>query len=202
MNPTPLHATIPSVAAPVSNTSKFYPTFFLGIFLGMFGVHRFYVLKIGTGILQLFTLGGLGFWWLLDIIIILRGKFKDKNGVLIPNINPKMSMSIFVIYLSIIALTIPNNSTPSGSTAANKVTADTNSNTNSDDAFGAGLNYGSVVGMLAYNEGDVYPTDDEMDAEARQVTANIQFDEPGERQEWIAGYKIGFKSGWDSMKKN
>jgi TM2 domain-containing membrane protein YozV len=52
----------------------------LCFFLGALGVHRFYVGKVGTGILQLLTLGGLGIWVLIDFIMILIGKFDDKNG--------------------------------------------------------------------------------------------------------------------------
>ena len=59
----------------------FLPTLLLAIFLGGLGIHRFFVGKIGTGILQLLTLGGLGIWALIDIIIIAVGSFKDKNGL-------------------------------------------------------------------------------------------------------------------------
>ncbi|MFE0151824.1 TM2 domain-containing protein [Nonomuraea sp. NPDC059007] len=52
----------------------------LCFFLGVLGVHRFYVGKIGTGILQLITLGGFGIWVLIDFIMILVGAFKDKQG--------------------------------------------------------------------------------------------------------------------------
>ncbi len=52
----------------------------LCFFLGVLGVHRFYVGKIGTGILQLITFGGLGIWVLIDFILILVGKFNDKQG--------------------------------------------------------------------------------------------------------------------------
>jgi TM2 domain-containing membrane protein YozV len=52
----------------------------LCFFLGFMGAHRFYVGKIGTGVLQLVTLGGLGFWALIDMIIIVVQKFTDKEG--------------------------------------------------------------------------------------------------------------------------
>jgi len=59
----------------------FVPTLLLCFFLGMLGVHRFYVGKIGTGILMLLTFGGLGIWSLIDFIIIACGNFKDKQGL-------------------------------------------------------------------------------------------------------------------------
>jgi TM2 domain-containing membrane protein YozV len=50
------------------------------VLLGVFGVHRFYVGKIGTGILMLLTFGGLGIWTLIDLILIAVGSFRDKEG--------------------------------------------------------------------------------------------------------------------------
>ena len=61
----------------------FVPTLLLCFFLGIFGVHRFYVGKIGTGILMVVTLGGLGIWSLIDFVMIACGNFKDKNGLAI-----------------------------------------------------------------------------------------------------------------------
>lgn len=60
-------------------------TLLLSVFVGSLGIHRFYVGKIGTGILQLITVGGCGIWTLIDIIMIATGNFKDKDGNEIKN---------------------------------------------------------------------------------------------------------------------
>jgi TM2 domain-containing membrane protein YozV len=57
------------------------PAILLCFFLGFLGFHRFYVGKILTGILMLVTLGGLGIWQLIDLITIILGAFKDKEGL-------------------------------------------------------------------------------------------------------------------------
>ena len=42
----------------------------MSIFFGTLGVDRFIMGKIGTGILKLITFGGLGIWWLVDVVLI------------------------------------------------------------------------------------------------------------------------------------
>ena len=59
------------------------PAFLLCLFFGIFGVHRYYVGKVATGLLQLLTVGGLGLWVLFDLLVILLGGFTDKEGRLI-----------------------------------------------------------------------------------------------------------------------
>ncbi|MGN0113734.1 MAG: TM2 domain-containing protein [Acutalibacteraceae bacterium] len=60
-------------------------TLLLELFLGGLGIHRFYVGKIGTGILWMITGGVFGIGWLVDLIMILVGNFKDKQGNVIKN---------------------------------------------------------------------------------------------------------------------
>ncbi|RCW48093.1 TM2 domain-containing protein [Paenibacillus prosopidis] len=59
---------------------SFIAAILLCFFLGSIGIHRFYVGKIGTGILQIITFGGLGVWALIDFIMIVIGKFTDSEG--------------------------------------------------------------------------------------------------------------------------
>ena len=48
--------------------------------LGGLGIHRFYLGYVGIGIIQLLTLGGCGIWALIDLIRIITGDLKPKDG--------------------------------------------------------------------------------------------------------------------------
>ena len=50
----------------------------LSIFFGSLGIDRFYLGKVGTGLLKLVTFGGLGIWSLIDTILIATGTMRDK----------------------------------------------------------------------------------------------------------------------------
>lgn len=69
----------------IRSEKDFIATTLLCFFLGALGIHRFYVGKTGTGIIQLLTLGGLGIWSLVDLVVIITGNFKDKEGYYIKN---------------------------------------------------------------------------------------------------------------------
>lgn len=58
-------------------------TLILSIFLGGLGIHRFYVGKIGTGIIWLLTAGCCGIGWIYDIVKVATGTFKDGAGLII-----------------------------------------------------------------------------------------------------------------------
>ena len=83
--------TAPSAGAPVPaqptalSDRSFIATWMFSWLLGFLGVDRFYLGKVGTGIVKLLTLGGLGIWWLIDLILTLAGVQRDKEGRLLPD---------------------------------------------------------------------------------------------------------------------
>ena len=79
-----LKPTVTATGEPISPKSRAGAAI-LCWFLGIIGVHRFYVGKVGTGIAQIFTLGGLGIWALVDFIWILTGTWKDKEERVLAN---------------------------------------------------------------------------------------------------------------------
>jgi hypothetical protein len=52
----------------------------LAAILGPFGAHRFYVGRPRSGVLMLATIGGLGIWYLYDLIVVAAGEFEDGSG--------------------------------------------------------------------------------------------------------------------------
>ena len=66
----------------MENSEKsFVAVLILCVLLGSLGIHRFYAGRVVTGILMILTLGGLGIWTLIDLIMIATGSFKDSKGL-------------------------------------------------------------------------------------------------------------------------
>jgi TM2 domain len=61
----------------------------LAALLGIFGAHRFYLGKPESGALMLLTIGGLGIWWLYDLILVASGSFRDGSGRLVTRWDPE-----------------------------------------------------------------------------------------------------------------
>ncbi len=57
----------------------------LGVVGGWLGMHRFYVGKPGTGLAMICTFGGLGMWWLYDLVLLAAGDFRDADGLPLRN---------------------------------------------------------------------------------------------------------------------
>ncbi|MGH7530096.1 MAG: NINE protein [Gemmatimonadales bacterium] len=53
----------------------------LGFVGGILGLHRFYVGKPGSAVAMIVTLGGLGIWWLYDMVLIVAGEFRDAKDL-------------------------------------------------------------------------------------------------------------------------
>ena len=57
-------------------------TLIMSIFFGYLGVDRFMMGHIGLGLLKFFTAGGVGVWWLVDVILIAtRYRYKNINWI-------------------------------------------------------------------------------------------------------------------------
>ena len=80
----PAKPTVTASGEPISPKSRAVAAI-LAWFLGIFGIHRFYVGKNGTGILMILTLGGIGIWTLIDFVMIVVGSFRDKENHVLAN---------------------------------------------------------------------------------------------------------------------
>ena len=78
--PQPPHKPGASYAPALPSEKSFLATWLFAWLLGFFAVDRFYLGKVGTGLIKLFTFSGLGVWWLVDIVLVLTGAQRDKQG--------------------------------------------------------------------------------------------------------------------------
>lgn len=68
-----------AAAADVSQRSRGL-ALVLSVMGGVFGLHRFYTGRVQSGVWMCLTLGGLGIWYLYDVVVIAAGDFRDGDG--------------------------------------------------------------------------------------------------------------------------
>lgn len=70
----------PDISVNTTLNTHWLAVLLLALLLGIFGAHRFYLRRTGSAILMLITIGGLGIWYLVDLIMIITGNFRDHYG--------------------------------------------------------------------------------------------------------------------------
>jgi len=101
---------------------SFVATWLFAWLLGFFAVDRFYLGKVGTGLLKLLTFGGFGLWWLVDLILVLSGAQRDKQGRRLAGYDENKKVAWIVtaagIVLSMVFSGVSNALSPSYGSAA------------------------------------------------------------------------------------
>ena len=75
-------------AGAVAEGKDWLTTLLLCTLFGVFGAHRFYTGHTVLAVIQLLTTGGFLVWWLIDLLVIALGRFRDANGLVLANRKP------------------------------------------------------------------------------------------------------------------
>ena len=73
----------PMMTLPDVSDKNWFTTLVLAVALGGLGIDRFYAGSVVLGVLKLLTFGGFTIWWLIDIILLVTGNYRDGNGLTI-----------------------------------------------------------------------------------------------------------------------
>ena len=104
LNNAPAYSPAPPAYAAQSTVSNksFVANWLLALLLGTLGIDRFYLGKIGTGILKLITFGGFGIWSLVDVILALTGSTRDKQGLPLAGYQENKKIAIIVTLILVV----------------------------------------------------------------------------------------------------
>ncbi|GAB2722951.1 TM2 domain-containing protein [Arthrobacter bambusae] len=105
-----------ALMGPVVGNKSFLTTWLLSLLLGGLGIDRFYLGKVGTGILKLVTFGGIGIWALIDLILVLTNKQTDKQGNKLAGYEQHKKVALIVTLAFVLLSIILKVSTGGGST--------------------------------------------------------------------------------------
>jgi hypothetical protein len=99
----PVPSAAPEASVAPHRQKSFLVTWLLALLLGTVGADRFYLGKIGTAIAKLVTLGGLGIWWFIDLIILLVGRASDKSGQRLAG-HDELKVMSWIVTLIVVAI--------------------------------------------------------------------------------------------------
>jgi hypothetical protein len=100
------------------SNKSFLVTWLLSLLLGVLGVDRFYLGKVGTGLLKLVTIGGFGIWALVDLILVLTNKTRDKQGLPLEGYDRHKKVALIVTGVVILLSIVINSARAGSSTTA------------------------------------------------------------------------------------